>query len=263
MNVNGVGMPAQLLYQTTTQNWDRQFETYKEQPTVQRSVDYFLEAVAEAETPEDLIDDYRVRTVILQAYNIDESLHNSTALLKQVLTEPLESDDALVHRMQDPRFLKMATDLRFDDGLDVIKSEEGQAILIHNYYTMGIEMDVGEQNLAVRESLYFRRSASDVETPYQILSDNALREVVFGAFNIPKEVSYQDVDKQAALIEDHVDVDRLGDEEYREEIIQRYLMNKEIETQSASSAGVLALFQPVQGYAGGAPSYQIGVNLLA
>ena len=263
MNVNGIGMPPQLLYQTTTQQWDRQFDTYKEQPTVQRSVDHFLEAVAAAETPEDLIDDYQVRTFILQAYNIDESFQNSTALLKQVLTEPLESEDALVHGMQDPRFLKMATDLRFDEGLDVINSTDGQATLIHNYYTMGIEMDVGDQNLAVRESLYFRRTASDVETPYQILSDNALREVVFGAFNIPKEVSYQDVDKQADLIADYVEVDRLGDAEYREEIVQRYLMNKEIETQSASSAGVLTLFQPVQGYAGGVPSFQIGLNLLA
>ena len=264
MNITGSGggLPAHMLYTASTAQWDRRVQDYEEKPAVQRSVDQFLDRINQVETPEELLDDYELRTFILQAYNIDEELHNATGLLKKVLLEDLEAEDALAYQMTDQRFLKMATDLRLDQGLDVVKSVEGQTTLINSYYTIGVEMDLGDQNASVREALYFRRTAGDVESVYQILSDNALRTVVFGAYNIPPEIAYQDVDKQAAAIERHIDVDRLSDADYREELVDRYLLNQDRTQGGGAASGVLTLLQPVQGY-GGLPTYQIGLDMLA
>ena len=258
------GMPAQVAFTTTVERWDEHLENFQEQPTIQRSVDKFLERLGEIESAEELIDDFELRTFLLQSYNIDESLHNSVGLLKRVLLDDLEAEDAMVYQMEDPRFVKMATDLRLDVGLDVVKSVDGQTAIIQNYFTIGLEMDLGDQNMAIREALYFRRTVGETENAFQILGDNALRAVVFGAFNIPKEVSYQDIEKQAALIEQHVEIDRLSEPDYVQELLDRYL----IRTDSASgpsgyNAGVVSLFQAPAGYGNGAPSYGVGLNLLA
>ena len=264
MEVGGSGLPARLLYASTTSQWDRRVSDYQEQPTVQRSVDTFLERIQQVESPEELIDDYEMRVFILQAYNIDEELHDATGLLKRVLLDDLEGEDALVFQLQDQRFLKMATDLRLDQGLDVVQSVDGQTALIDQYYTIGVEMDLGDQSATVREALYFRRNIGEVENAYQILSDNALRTVVFDAYSIPKEVAYLDVEKQAAIIEDKLDLDRVGEDDFVESVIDRFLFARESAEGglSGAAAGVVSLFQPVQGYGGGMPTYQIGVNML-
>ena len=258
------GMPTRVAYTATVERWDQHLENYQDQPSVQRSVDKFLERLGEVEEPEDIIDDYELRTFLLQSYNIDESLHQSVGLLKRVLLDDLEAEDAMVYQMEDPRFLKMATDLRLDVGLDVIKSVDGQTAIIQNYHTIGLEMDLGDQNIAIREALYFRRTAGETENAFQILGDNAMRAVVFGAFNIPQEVSYQDVEKQAALVEKHVDIERMSDPEYVEELVDRFLVQRDnVAGPSGYNAGVVSLFQAPQGYGTGAPTYQMGLNLLA
>ena len=50
-------------------------------------------------------------------------------------------------------------------------------------------LDIGDQNAAVREVLYFERSAGEAESLYQVLSDNALRTVVMGAYGLPEEMA--------------------------------------------------------------------------
>ncbi|MCA8910001.1 MAG: DUF1217 domain-containing protein [Rhodospirillaceae bacterium] len=262
MSVSGVGLSATMLYSSVTSQWERRIQDYQEQPTVDRAVRTFMERIALAESPEEVLDDYELRTFILQAYNIDEELHNATGLLKRVLLDDLEGEDALVYQMQDQRFLKMATDLRMDQGLEVLQSGEGQLALIDQYYTVGLEMQVGDQNAAVREVLYFERSAGEAESLYQVLSDNALRTVVMGAYGLPEEMAYLDVDKQAEMLGQYIDVERLGEEDYRNQIIDRYLLAQDRESASTTYSGVLSLFQPVAGYDTGLPTFSIGLNLL-
>ena len=57
-------------------------------------------------------------------------------------------------------------------------------------------------------------------------------------------------------------MDRLSDADYREELVDRYLLNQDRTQSGGGASGVLTLLQPVQGY-GGLPTYQIGLDMLA
>ena len=248
----------------TEEGYNRQREIFETQPTVERAKDRFLEKALNARSVEEFVDDFEVRQYLTQAYGLEGDLAASPAFIKQVLTEDLGKEDALVYRLNDQRFLKMASDLRLDQGLENIQDPLTIAFVNDKYETVGLEQAVGNENLAVREALYFKRTIGEVETPFQILADNPLRAVVFGVLGIPAEVAYQGVDKQAEAITDRIDIEDFQDPEYVENFISRYLITAD--SQTDQTGGMASLIQPLSLNGSGSLSdpviYSLDVNLL-
>ena len=265
--VAGLGaLPAPTFFRlmSTEETYDRQLALYQSKPTVERALDRFTEKVYEVETVDELIEDFETRQFLTQAFGIEGDLANSVGFLKRILTDDLGAEDALVYRMNDQRFLKMASDLRLDQGLETIRDPVSLAFIRAQYETVGLEQEVGQENLGVREAMYFRRSVGEIDNAFQILADNVLRTVVFGTLQIPDEVAFQDIDKQAAIIEARLDLEDLKDEEFVDNFLNRYLLQQE-PTGTDATAGVASLIQPLffddTGVA--APViYSLDVNLL-
>ena len=243
-------MPAQLLDRVVQSSYDRQFAAYQKQPLVARSATYFRENIGKVESVDALLDDYRLKTDLLEAFGLEE-LGNSRALIKRILADDLTSEDALVYRMNDPRFVQMATTLQLDTGTDRLKDPALVESIVARQQTNGFEKQVGEQSLAVRQAMYFRRNAGTgkIENMYQILGDKVLRDVALKAAGLPKEVANVPLEKQAAMLAKQLDLTKLDDPAYMERFIQKYL-TKEDMANSDGGAGILSLFQPL-GASGG------------
>jgi hypothetical protein len=252
--LGGTGLSAQMLYRTTQATFDRQFQTYAKQPLVERQVQYFRDTAPTKLSAKDVLDDWQLRQFILQSFGLEE-LQNSRALVERILTDDLDSEDALVWRMNDPRFVRMATTLRFDQGVGKLQFPSVVEDIVGRFRTNGFEAQIGDQNLAVRQAMYFERRAPDLQNVYQILGDKALRDVAVTAAGLPQETARMDIDKQAKLLSESLDVAKLKDPAYVEDYVQRYLARVDAAAgPSTAQAGILQLFQPIGG--GG------GLNLL-
>ena len=125
---------------------------------------------------------------------------------------------------------------------------------MEQYKTVGMEIEVGEADLAVREAMYFKRKASELETGFQVLGDNALRTFALGALGLPQEIAYLEVDKQNEIIEREMDFSKLGaeggtfDEAYVDRLITQYFARSGSQGAAGApgfAAGIASTIQPV------------------
>lgn len=89
--VIGTGLTAWSLLKQTM---DTQTAAFEASPELISDTEYFAANIGNVETPEDLVSDYRLLTVALGAYGLDEDI-NSQFFIKQILEQGTEADDAL------------------------------------------------------------------------------------------------------------------------------------------------------------------------
>jgi len=248
--IGGAGMTAQMLYTTTKATFDRQMDAFESRPRQAREIEYFRTEAPKKLTAEAVLDDYRLQQFLLESFGLGE-MGQADALVERVLTDDLDSDDALVWRMNDARFTSMATTLRFDQGVGTLRFPQVVDSLVDGYLTNGFEQSVGEQSPEVRQALYFERVVPEVESMFQILGDRALRDVAVTIAGLPPESANLDIDRQADLLAQRIDLERLGDPDYVSGLVQQYLARVDIAAgPSGGAAAVVQLFQtrPVAGF---------------
>ncbi|MEQ8964441.1 MAG: DUF1217 domain-containing protein [Azospirillaceae bacterium] len=246
IGLGGAGMSAQMLYRTTQTNFDRRFEAFAKQPMQARAVEHFRTEAPKKLTPKEVLDDFRLQRFLLQAFGLEE-MGNSRALVEKILTQDLDDEKSLVWRMNDQRFVRMATALRFDQGVGKLQFPKVVDQLVDRYLTQGYEAQIGEQNPQVRQAMYFKRRAPDISNAFQLLGDKALRDVATTIAGLPPQAAQLDLDKQADLIKEKIDLSKLKDPVYVEELMQKYLARVDAQSgPSGAAAGVLQLFQPAR-----------------
>jgi hypothetical protein len=121
-----------------------------------------------------------------------------------------------------------------------------------------MEEDAGAQNEGVRLALYFARKAPDITSAYGILADPALIKVVHTALGIPPATSALDIDKQAEMITDKLNLDDLQDPDKVATFLNRFAslwdLNNGTSTSSTPSPAIL-FTQPLE--------LGVGADLLA
>ena len=75
-----------------------------------------------------------------------------------------------------------------------------------------LEVETGQQNEGVRLALYFARKAPTITNAFEILGDKALLQVFQTTFStFRQQMSNLDIDRQAKLVEDKLDLTDLKD----------------------------------------------------
>jgi hypothetical protein len=72
----------------------------------------------------------------------------------------------------------------------------------------------------------FIKTGGQLDRALEVLGNRVAREVVTGAFGIPPQIALQPLETQVAVIERRIDVTRLSEQDYREDIARRYLIQK-------------------------------------
>lgn len=185
----------------------RQFEVFKETPTVIRDVDYFRENIANATSAKKLVSDRRLLQVALGAYGLSEEI-DKRAFIQKILEEGTDFGDSFANRLSDPRWRQFARDFGYGNftGPRVgIKSFREQTA--NNYLERAFEERVGEVNTDMRLAMNFRREIAKIAESanvekigwFQVMGQSPLRIVMEAALGLPSSIGTADIDRQQEL----------------------------------------------------------------
>lgn len=201
----------------------------------------FKAGVLKIDSADELFKNYRLLKTILEAYDLDSEI-DKAGFIKKILTSDPADKKALVNRVNDPRYRELALDIGLFDGVKGLKSSAFANRLEDKLAQTRFEHNVEDESPGVRAALRFRALAPKIKTPYDILSDPVLRDVVFKTYNIPLQVVRQPVESQARLLQSHINFDKLKDTNYTSRIIKQYLVKVETPALAAGNGSLLDLF---------------------
>lgn len=231
---------------------ERQLQAVAEDPVVQRSTRYFRENVA-GKTAADIVDDYKMLSVMLGAFGLQDDLPNK-ALIRKVLESDLADDKSLVNRLTDKRYLRLAEAVQLNDG-DFDAEALGSRIS-QSYLTQEYERRIGEGDESLRFALNARRelqnmvgrTSSNNTLWYEVMGNPPLREVFEKAFGFGSGYAKLSVDRQ--LVEFTKAAERyLGSSDFAdlttdssiERLVTTYLARSQITTNAAQNRYSAAL----------------------
>ncbi|WP_431324386.1 DUF1217 domain-containing protein [Rhizobium sp. YTU87027] len=209
---------------------------------------YFNTQMATLKTASDVLADDRLVNLILVAKGIDPDDVTDDELEKMFASDP-DDPDSYVNSLSDNRFAEIVASFNFDTDGNLSSDPEGTVqqrgdVLetVNNYIRQTLESDQGDSNTGVRLALYFERKAPTISSAYDILGDDALFEFFTTTFGLSSYVSNMDVDKQADMITNFIDIDDLGDPDKVQDLIKRFTAMYDMSngTTTSSAATILS-----------------------
>lgn len=182
-------------------------KAFAERSDIADRIDDFKRSAKKLTSVDDLLKDRQTLEFVLTAFGLEAEANNPGKLRAIIESDP-EDVNSFANRLSDTRFGELAKFLdtnQFGTTKLTVSTSQGQ--LIDKFLTNEFEKDLGRQNPAAREALFFLRRINDVDNTFEILGDAPLRAIVTSALNLPPEIARQSVDKQASLIEAGIDLD--------------------------------------------------------
>ncbi|WP_431204965.1 DUF1217 domain-containing protein [Bradyrhizobium betae] len=209
-------------YTRLTKDMGKSLTQVATQPDVSRETDYFLSHIGNVKTVDDFLKDYRLYSYAMKAYGLSDMTY-AKAFMRKVLTEGVSDKDAFANKLSDTRYRQFAAAFNFaalgDQATQATAATTGTAT---QYVTQTMEEKAGDQNEGLRLALYFTRKASTITTAYQILADKALTQVVQTAMGWPSTISSSDIDAQAKMITNKIDLTDFQDPAKVDKFVQRF-----------------------------------------
>ena len=100
------------------------------------------------------------------------------------------------------------------------------------YMRQTLEEEAGTDDTGVRLALYFERNASELTSAFSIMADEPLYRVVRTVLGLSDAFAAGDIDKQAAYLEDKLDLDDFQDPEKLGDFLQRFTIMWDLENNS-------------------------------
>ena len=228
----------------------RQVEATAKDPVIQRATTYFRDNLTEDMTAEDLVGDYKMLQVALGAFGLEDDIANK-AFIRKVLESDIGDRASLVNRLSDKRYLKLAQEFQSLDDTEATSEAVTEA-----YVQRQFEKRVGEGNESYRLALNARnemkdfanRTSSDKTMWYEVLGNEALREVFQTAFGFGSAIANLSVDRQ---LEDFMSASErilgsssfteIGTDEVIDRLVTRYLALSQVQSATSSNRYSAAL----------------------
>jgi hypothetical protein len=207
-----------------------------EQPVIKREAAYYQANIGNIKSVDDFMDNSRIYNFALKAFGL-EDMQYAKAFVRKVLTEGVDDSKAFSLQLSDQRFREFATAFNFKRYQSATTSfERVQKGAVDMYLRNSLEAQSGKESEALRLSLYFERKAGTVTSAYSILADKALYQVARTAFGLPDAMSSADIDKQSRILNEKIEIDKLGEPAYIKKIITRFLAQYEAKNGSSQSS---------------------------
>jgi hypothetical protein len=210
-------------------------------------IEYYKTQMATITTLDAFLADDRLVAVALQSKGIDpESV--TAEDLKDMFESDLDDPDSFVNSQEDSAFAELVASFNFDadgvltaDTLGTVQQRGDVLATINKYMEQTLEEEQGDANAGVRLALYFQRNAADVTSAYTILGDSALFEFFTTAYSLSDYISNMDVEQQASMVENFIDIEKLQDPDYVNELVQRFTALYDVENSVTTSAALTIL----------------------
>ncbi|MBL8807320.1 MAG: DUF1217 domain-containing protein [Rhodospirillales bacterium] len=231
------GLPAIVAWKQLQKTGDAAQEKWSKQTSIQQKIAYVKDVASKAKSVDDLLNNRRFMEFALSAYTLESEV-DKKGLLKKVLMSDLGDQNSYANRMNDDRYRQIASTLRFKDfGVEGVKLPGVMDGLVARYIQNEFEKAQGQASPGLREAMYFKANAAKINSPWAILGDKVLREVVTTTLGIPKELAIQSVESQATALTKKIDIAKFKDPRFVETFIQRYLTQRDQETAQANGTG--------------------------
>lgn len=204
-------------------------------PVLKAQVESYLEDIKGVKSIDDLLADDDVLNFALKAYGLSDRIGDK-ALIRKVLEGGLADPDSYVNKQSDAGLKTFAAAFDFAaHGETTTTFSPAQQGIVDKYARQTLEENAGEQNEGVRLALYFQRKAASLTSPYHILGDKALGQVVRTALGLPDAFAQADIEKQANMIEKRLDLADFKDPAKLDKFLARFTSLWEIKNGGASN----------------------------
>ena len=194
------------------------------QPEVQRDIAAFRKAVVTAKDPKALLADPTARRVLLTANGLGDQADYAALVTKALLSDPTDPK-GLASTLTDTRWKSAATTLGFaKGGLAALRDPKVLDTMANAYAEIAWRKSLDTQTPGLSDALTFRATAATARNVDDVLGNATLRKVVTGALGIPREIAIQPLDTQERAVSSKLDVKRLHDPKYVDQLAQRYLL---------------------------------------
>ncbi|MBY5829548.1 DUF1217 domain-containing protein [Rhizobium leguminosarum] len=210
-------------------------------------ITYFREQMATITTASEFLADDRLVSFALEAKGLDPDDVTSDELEK-MFSSDLDDEDSYVNKLDDNRFAELVGAFNFDqdgnisaDPTGTVQQRGDVLETIDSYVRLTLEDDQGDSNTGVRLALYFERKAPEISNAYDILGDSALFEFFTTTFNLSSYVSNMDVDKQAEMVDNFIDMKDLSDPDKVDDLIQRFTAMYDMANGTGTTSSALSI----------------------
>lgn len=212
-----------------------------------KKAEVYQERIQSIDTVRELLADRDVIDVVIGAYGLDPE-EVTDDFLKQVFASDLSDPKSFVNQQPDSRWAELVASFNFDANGNLTREtigtvqQRGETLeTVNKYLRQTLEETEGASNEAVRLALYFERTAPNITDAYGLIADDALMAVFRTTFGFSDEFSNMDVDQQARIINDNLDLADLQDPAKLERFLQRYTAMYDTENASFSNSAVSIL----------------------
>ncbi|TPI54548.1 MULTISPECIES: DUF1217 domain-containing protein [unclassified Mesorhizobium] len=208
---------------------------------------YYLANITNVKSIDDLMANSRLYNYALSAYALDPATERKD-LIRSVLAGGVRDPDSVANKMTNKAYAGLASAFNFEQyGEAATTTNPAQQPTVDKYMRQTLEEDAGQTNEGVRLALYFQRKAPDITSWYDVLADTALASVVRTVLGLPDSFATADVDKQAQLFEQKLDISDFSDPEKLGKFLTRFTSMYEINhpTSSAVSSISVLFAKPV------------------
>lgn len=212
-----------------------------------KKAEVYQERIQSIDTVKELLADRDVIDVVIGAYGLDPE-DVTDDFLKQVFASDLSDPKSFVNQQPDSRWTELVASFNFDANGNLTREtigtvqQRGETLeTVNKYLRQTLEETEGASNEAVRLALYFERTAPNITDAYGLIADDALMAVFRTTFGFSDEFSNMDVDQQARIINDNLDLADLQDLTKLERFLQRYTAMYDTENASFSNSAVSIL----------------------
>jgi hypothetical protein len=241
-----VGNALTALRQAET-NQTADIAKTEKQPDVARDIAAFQKAIAGAKDAATLLKNPDFMKVLLTSNGLGDQAQYPALAQKVLLSDPSNSS-SLVSKLANTTWTATNKTYQFGTkGLSVIQDPSVQTKLADAYAEVKWRQSLDATTPGLSNALTFRAQAATVKTPYDILGNSVLRDVVTTALGLPQEIALQSVETQAAAVTARLDLTRLKDPHFVDTFTQRYLLNKQADATTATATTLDSLASQLSG----------------
>jgi hypothetical protein len=226
-------LPTSISFQLIARDMNKSLERIAGKPEVTRESAYYLANIRKVKSVDDFLKDDRLYRFAMTAFGMKDMIY-AKAFIRKVLTEGIDKGDSFALQLADSRFREFAEAFNFQryEGTTTAFDRTQQGT-VDRYVRLTLEEDAGVENEGVRLALYFERKASGIRSAFSILADPALLKVAQVALGISAAVGASDIDKQAKLLNDKLNIEDLKDPAKLKKFLERFTSLWEVQNPSS------------------------------
>lgn len=233
-------------YQLIARDIPKAIDQVESQPVVKRETDYYMANIADVKTVDDFVNNTRLFNYAMKAYGLEDMAY-AKAFMVKALKEGVSDPDSFANKLSDKRYAEFVKAFNFVSfGSTATLHTSAQQGTVDKYMRQTLEENAGETNQGVRLALYFQRKAPNINNWYDVLADTALASVVRTALGLPDSFASADIDKQAQLFEQKLDIADFKDPDKLNTFLTRFTSLWEINnpTSTAQTSVSILFAQP-------------------